>query len=151
MTVVVEGTPDDAAADMTGVPGDAAEALTRVPGAAVVRNGAQTGIVQLRGLFNERVRVRIDGMELTPACPNHMDPPLHYAGLEALDAVEVIVGASPVSLAGDSLAGSVEVKSRPPRFAADAAWQPDARVEFGYSGGNADRQAAVELGAFNDM
>lgn len=156
MTVVVEGTPDimapvDAAEDMTGVPGDAAEALTRVPGAAVVRNGAQTGIVQLRGLFNERVRVRVDGMELTPACPNHMDPPLHYAGLEALDAIEVIVGASPVSLGGDSLAGSVEVKSRPPRFAADAAWQPDARVELGYSGGNEGRQAAVELGAFNDM
>lgn len=156
MTVVVEGTPEvmapvDAVDGVVGVPNDAAESLTRVPGAAVVRNGAQTGIVQLRGLFNERVRVRVDGMEITPACPNHMDPPLHYAGLESLDTLEVIVGATPVSLGGDSLAGSVEAKSRPPRFAPDAAWQPDARVELGYAGGNDGRQTAVELGAFNDV
>lgn len=156
MTVVVEGTPQlmtpaDAADEGTGVPNDAADLLTRVPGAAVVRNGAQTGIVQLRGLFNERVRVRVDGMSITPACPNHMDPPLHYAGLEALDTLDVIVGATPVSLGGDSLVGSVEAKSRPLRFAPDAAWQPGARVEFGYASGNEGRHAAVELGAFNDV
>lgn len=76
MTVVVEGTPQvmtpvDAVADVSGLPSDAAELLTHVPGAAVVRKGAQTGIVRLRGLFSERVRV--DGMDITPACPNHMD------------------------------------------------------------------------------
>ncbi|MGE5320018.1 MAG: TonB-dependent receptor domain-containing protein [Hyphomicrobiaceae bacterium] len=156
LTVVVEGTPPlvtpvDAVVDTQGVPNDAAELLTRVPGAAVVRNGAQTGIVQVHGLFNERVRVRVDGMEITPACPNHMDPPLHYAGLESLGALEVIAGATPVSLGGDSLAGSVEAKSRPPRFATDAAWQPSARVETGYASGNDGRQAAVEMGAFNDV
>lgn len=156
MTIVVEGTPVvlapvDAADNVNGVPNDAAELLTRMPGAAVVRNGAQTGIVQLRGLFNERVRVRVDGMSITPACPNHMDPPLHYVGLEALDTLDVIVGATPVSLGGDSLAGSVEAKSRPPHFAADAAWQPSARVELGYASGNDGKQAAVELGAFNDV
>lgn len=156
MTVVVEGTPllmppVDAAGTEAGVPGDAAELLTRVPGAAVVRNGAQTGIVQVRGLFNERVRVRVDGMSITPACPNHMDPPLHYVGLESLDMLDVIVGATPVSQGGDSLVGSIEAKSRPPRFAADATWQPNARVELGYASGNGAKQAAVEMGAFNDV
>lgn len=156
MTVTVEGTPQamapvDAAADVNDIPNDVAELLSRVPGAAVVRNGAQTGIVQLRGLFNERVRVRVDGMSITPACPNHMDPPLHYAGLEALDALEVIVGATPVSQGGDSIGGSVEARSLPPRFAADPAWQPHARIEAGYASGNDGRQAAVELGAFSDV
>lgn len=156
MTIVVEGTPQllapvDALDDAGGVPDDAADLLGRVPGAAVVRNGAQTGIVQLRGLFNERVRVRVDGMDITPACPNHMDPPLHYAGLEALDSLDVIVGATPVSLGGDSLVGSVEAKSRPPRFAPDAAWRPAARVELGYASGNDGRQMALELGAYNDV
>jgi iron complex outermembrane receptor protein len=70
-TVVVEGVPQvmapaNVAGDLKGVPSDAAEMLTRVPGAAVVRNGAQSGIVQLRGLFNERVRVRVDGMSIAP-------------------------------------------------------------------------------------
>ena len=35
---------------------DAASLLKQVPGAAVVRNGPLTGIVQLRGLSDERVR-----------------------------------------------------------------------------------------------
>ncbi|MEW6118869.1 MAG: TonB-dependent receptor [Pseudomonadota bacterium] len=156
MTVLVEGTPAvlgpiDATQTTEGLPDDVAARLTRVPGAAVVRNGAQTGIVQLRGLFNERVRVRVDGMTITPACPNHMDPPLHYAGPEALDTLEVIVGATPVSLGGDSIAGSVEAKSRPPVFAVDTAWKPLARIELGASSGNDGLQAGVELGAANDM
>ena len=156
MTVVVEGTSPvlpagDALQDGAGLPDDVAAWLARVPGAAVVRNGAQTGIVQLRGLFNERVRVRVDGMAITPACPNHMDPPLHHAGPEALDTLEVIVGATPVSLGGDSLAGSVKAKSRPPEFASDSAWRPLARVGLGASSGNDGLQAGVELGAANDV
>jgi iron complex outermembrane receptor protein len=50
-----------------------------------VRNGDLTGIVQLRGLFNGRVCVDIDGMQITPACPNHMDPPLHYSAPSEID------------------------------------------------------------------
>lgn len=154
--VVVEAVPDvlpalDAAQEDMGLPADVSAYLSRVPGAAVVRNGAQTGIVQLRGLFNERVRVRVDGMAITPACPNHMDPPLHYAGLEALESLDVIVGATPVSLGGDSIAGSVEARSRAPEFAADAHWKPLARVELGAASGNAARQAGVELGAASDV
>jgi iron complex outermembrane recepter protein len=156
MTVVVNPEPrvieaTDAMAGSVGLPGDAAELLTRVPGAAVVRNGAQTGIVQIRGLFNERVRVRVDGMNITPACPNHMDPPLHYAGLEGLDVLDVIVGATPVSLGGDSIVGSVEARTRPLDFTAGPDWQPSARVEAGYASGNNAQQFALEAGAANDV
>lgn len=156
MTVVVEGTPPlmagvDASDTEHGVPGDAAALLSQIPGAAVVRNGAQTGIVQLRGLFNDRVRVRVDGMNITPACPNHMDPPLHYAGLETLDVLDVLVGAAPVSQGGDSLVGSVEARTRAPQFADSAAWKPLAHVELGYTSANAGRQAAVEIGAARDV
>jgi hypothetical protein len=76
---------------------DAASWLNQVAGASVVRNGAQTGIVQLHGLFNERVKVRVDGMEITPPCPNHMDPPLHYAPIDSLDSLQVIAGITLVS------------------------------------------------------
>ena len=58
---------------------DAASLLKQVPGASVVRNGPLTGLVQLRGLSDDRVRVLVDGLSITPACPFHMDPPLHYA------------------------------------------------------------------------
>jgi hypothetical protein len=80
-----------------------------------------------------------------------MDPPLHYSGLEALGALDVIVGATPVSLGGDSIVGSVEARSRPLDFATDASWRPSARVEAGYASGNNAQQFAVEAGAANDV
>lgn len=143
-------TPYNAHAEGAGSFTDLAGQLTRVPGAAIVRNGAQTGIVQLRGLFNERVRVRVDGMEITPACPNHMDPPLHYAGFENLESLDVLVGATPVSLGGDSLAGSVEAKSRPPKFGQSEAWQTSGRVTGGYDSARNGRSAALEADAFTN-
>lgn len=78
-----------------------------MPGAAVVRNGPQTGIVQLRGLSGDRVSVRVDGMTITPACPNHMDPPLHYAAAGGGDLIEMYAGISPVSVGGDHIGGSL--------------------------------------------
>jgi iron complex outermembrane receptor protein len=95
---------------------DSAALLTTTPGAAVVRNGPQTGIVQLRGLSGDRVKVSLDGMTITPACPNHMDPPLHYASAGSVDAMLVMAGITPVSLGGDSIAGTVLVRPPEPRF-----------------------------------
>jgi len=121
------------------LPMDAADLMRGVPGAAVVRNGPLTGIVQLRGMQNERVKVLVDGMTLTPACPNHMDPPMHYAMPGALERVTVMAGLVPVSEGGDSLAGTVRLDSAPPRFATNQALlttvNAKARVETGNRGG----------------
>lgn len=98
--------------DDSGSPeADLAGQLPDLPGLAVVRNGPMTGIAQMRGLFNERVKIRVDGMEITPACPNHMDPPLHYATAFETGELEVISGVTPVSLGGDSLAGTIDARS----------------------------------------
>ena len=58
---------------------DGGDLLRGMPGVVVMRNGPQSGIAQIRGLGGDRVRVRVDDRTITPACPNHMDPPLHYA------------------------------------------------------------------------
>jgi len=96
---------------------DAAAMISKLPGAAIVRNGAQTGILQLRGLSGDRVGVRVDGMTITPACPNHMDPPLHYASGGAGDLVEMFAGISPVSAGGDQIGGSLSISRAAPVFA----------------------------------
>lgn len=96
---------------------DGASMLDETPGAAVLRNGPQTGIVQLRGLSGDRVKIAIDGATITPACPNHMDPPLHYASRGSMDSIAVMAGITPVSQGGDSIAGTVVVRSPDPRFA----------------------------------
>jgi iron complex outermembrane receptor protein len=99
---------------------DAAAMVRNLPGAAIVRNGSQTGILQLRGLSGDRVGVRVDGMTITPACPNHMDPPLHYARPSRGDLVEMFAGISPVSAGGDQIGGSLLMKSAAPVFSEDS-------------------------------
>lgn len=101
--------------------GDTASIIASQPGAAIVRNGSQTGILQLRGLSGDRVAVRVDGMTITPACPNHMDPPLHYAHPAGGDLIELMAGISPVSAGGDHIGGSLSVKSAEPEFAGEGA------------------------------
>ena len=96
---------------------DTAAMVGKLPGASIVRNGSQTGILQLRGLSGDRVAVRVDSMTITPACPNHMDPPLHYAHPTYGDLVELMAGISPVSAGGDHIGGSLSVKSPDPVFA----------------------------------
>ena len=100
---------------------DAAAIVRNMPGVAIVRNGPQTGIVQLRGLSGDRVAVRVDGMTITPACPNHMDPPLHYAAAGAGDLVDLYAGISPVSAGGDHIGGSLSIARPEPVFADGAA------------------------------
>lgn len=96
---------------------DGAALLRGMPAAAVVRNGQQTGIAQIRGLSGDRVRITVDGRSITPACPNHMDPPLHYAQPAAGDLVELFAGVAPVSAGGDSIAGVIRVARAEPEFA----------------------------------
>lgn len=115
---------------------DLADALATLPGAAVVRNGPLTGIAQVRGLTGDRVDILVDGMRITPACPNHMDPPLHYAGAADTDGLRLIAGTTPVSAGGDSLGAAIRVEARRPEFNDAAGWRTGARLGAGYSGAN---------------
>lgn len=113
---------------------DAASLLADVPGVAIVRNGSQTGMPQVRGLHADRVRVLVDGMSLTPACPNHMDPPLHYLAPSRTGSLLVVPGVAPVSLGGDNLAGTIVAESAPPFFSTNRVLKPFAEVSgAGYS------------------
>jgi iron complex outermembrane recepter protein len=148
--IVVQGSRTQLASEIRVSPDeerpgkDAASMLESVPGAAVMRNGGQTGIVQVRGLANERVKIRVNGLEITPACPNHMDPPLHYTSAIELDWLQVTSGATPVSMGGDSLAGTVEAQSRPLGFA-KAGNRITAELEGGYAGNNEGRDFAARV------
>lgn len=124
-TIVVTGQPIPEAAVVDQTPElqlrdpDTASLLNQIPGAAVIRNGPLTGIAQLHGLSGDRVKILVDGMAITPACPFSMDPPLHYASPSSLHTLTVLAGITPVSLGGDSIAGTVLAEPAPPRFATD--------------------------------
>lgn len=85
---------------------DGAAFVARQPGAALVANGALSGQVQMRGLFGERILLRINGQHFATGGPNAMDPAMHYAPTTLIDRVEIARGISPVR-DGPGLGGGV--------------------------------------------
>ena len=96
---------------------NAAELVGNAPGVSLHENGQLASIPFLHGLGDERTKLVVDGMTVSSACPNHMNPPLSYIAPSGVAEITVLVGITPVSLGGDSLGGTVEVESRQPVFA----------------------------------
>ncbi|PWR20068.1 TonB-dependent receptor plug domain-containing protein [Zavarzinia compransoris] len=124
-TVVVEGTPDDGGAVLSGQPlaskaantGDTAALLSGLPGVTLAAGGAFSSLPALNGFADDRVRLLVDGMTVTAACPNHMNPPLVYMAPGRVARIEAIAGITPVSLGGDSIGGTIVVEPEAPAFA----------------------------------
>ena len=86
---------------------DVTHLLSRVPGGARVGNGALSGQAQYRGLFGERLNLRVDGQRFASGGPNLMDPAFHYAPAPLVAAMMIDRGVSPVS-EGPGLAGGMD-------------------------------------------
>lgn len=108
---------------------DTAELLKGQGGVSLYGAGGTSSLPVLRGLADDRIRTRVDGMDLQPACPNHMNAPLSYVAPAEVARVVVSSGVTPVSMGGDSLAGTIEVSRERPVFA--RAGQPVTRAEAG--------------------
>ena len=57
---------------------NAAELVGNSPGVSLRENGQLASIPFLHGLGDERTKLVVDGMTVSSACPNHMNPPLSY-------------------------------------------------------------------------
>ncbi len=99
-----------------GTTGDAADLLRGVPGVSLGGAGGISSLPAVHGLSDDRLRIQVDGADLMPACPNHMNSPLSYADPTRIESVTVYSGITPVSVGGDSIGGSIQVKSAPPEF-----------------------------------
>ena len=105
-SMTVDATDPDFAPDSGP---DVGGVVARLPGAALIDNGALSGQVQYRGLFGERLNVRVDGQSFASGGPNLMDPPLHYAPAPLVGVIVVDRGVSPVRN-GPGLAGGVDAQ-----------------------------------------
>lgn len=99
------------------VAGDTAKLFEQEAGVSFYRAGGVSSLPVIHGLADDRVRVQVDGMDLISSCANHMNPPLSYISPANVAYIEVFKGISPVSLGGDSIAGTIAVKSEAPAFA----------------------------------
>lgn len=102
---------------------DAAALAARLPGAALIDNGGLSGQVQYRGLFGPRLNIRVDGQRFASGGPNLMDPPLHYAPMPLVAAIELDRGVSPVS-EGPGLAGGLNAVLKSSDFTSGPAFTP---------------------------
>ena len=100
---------------------DSAALLADEPGVTLYRAGGVSSLPAIHGLADDRVRVKLDGMDLIASCPNHMNPPLSYIDPSNIDNIKVYAGITPVSVGGDSIGGTIMVNSAKPEFAAAGA------------------------------
>ena len=96
---------------------DATELLRGVPGVSLSGAGGISSLPAIHGLADDRLRVQVDGTDLVAACPNHMNSPLSYADPTRIESITVFSGITPVSVGGDSIGGSIQVKTLAPQFA----------------------------------
>lgn len=108
-------------ADTATASRDSARLLLRLPGVSVATGGAHSGLPMIHGLADDRINILVDGMVVTAACPNHMNPPMSYIDPGRIGSIDVYAGLSPVSLGGDSIAGTIVIEPAAPLFATESA------------------------------
>lgn len=96
---------------------DTATLLRDVPGVSFQGSGGVSSLPIIHGLADDRLRIKVDGMDLLSACPNHMNPALSYLDPSQVGSLKVYAGLAPVSVGGDSIGGSIVAETAPPVFA----------------------------------
>lgn len=96
---------------------DTVSLLNGLPGVSSYTGGGVSSLPVINGLGDDRLKLTLDGMSITSACPNHMNPALSYIDPSALSQINVYAGIVPVSQGGDSIGGAIAVKSAAPLFA----------------------------------
>jgi iron complex outermembrane receptor protein len=97
---------------------DSASLLRDVPGISLYGAGGVSSLPSIHGLADDRLRIKVDGMDLLSACPNHMNPALSYLDPSQVGTLKVYAGIAPVSVGGDSIGGSIIAETAEPVFAA---------------------------------
>lgn len=103
---------------LRSVTSDTASLLRYIPGVSLYGAGGVSSLPAIHGLADDRLRIKVDGMDLIASCPNHMNPALSYIDPTNVGALKVYGGLAPVSLGGDSLGGTIVLQTPAPEFAA---------------------------------
>jgi len=127
-------------------PKDSAEVLKAVPGANVNKNGPMTGIAQYRGMYGTRVNVQVDGLNIAPAGPNWMDPPLSHQAPAQLESINVIRGISPVSAGAESIGGTITTKKAYLPFYNGDKVETHGNISTGYDSNNSAYTVGGQFG-----
>ena len=79
-------------APMRPATSDTASLLRDVPGVSLYGAGGVSSLPALQGLADDRLRIKVDGMDIISACGNHMNPPLSYIDPSNVGSIQVFAG-----------------------------------------------------------
>lgn len=125
---------------------DTAALLSGAPGVNLSTGGGISSLPIIHGMADDRNITLVDGIPLTSACPNHMNPAMSYIPPGNTGHITVISGVSPVSLGGDSIGGAVVVDPADPMFA-----KPGEDVAVHGSAGTFYRSNNHQIGVNGDI
>jgi len=139
--------------DVEGMPSNTRMAMDSMrdrmqkDGVNFFQSGGIAALPVINGLNDDRVRVTLDGASATAACANHMNPVLSYVDFGAITDINVIAGITPVSVGGDSIAGTISLQTEQFRFTEGQSTSDFyGRAGFDYfSNGNRQR-TSVQMG-----
>jgi iron complex outermembrane receptor protein len=124
---------------------DTASLLSDIPGVSLYGAGGVSSLPAIHGLADDRLRIKVDGMDLIASCPNHMNPALSYLDPTNVGVLKVFAGISPVSAGGDSIGGTILAESRAPEFAASGQSITKGEIGAFYRSNNRARGANVSV------
>lgn len=93
-----------------------ADQLLRQQGVDFSAAGGVSALPVMRGMMGDRIKVLIDGADITASCANQMNPPLSYVSANQVQSAQVVAGVSPVSMGGDNIAGVIRLNTVAPQF-----------------------------------
>lgn len=129
---------------------DTASLLRGIAGVHLNATGGLSSLPAIHGLADDRLRVKVNGMDLISSCPNHMNPPLSYLAPNDVGTLTVYAGLSPVSVGGDSLGGSIIAESLPAEFLTNAGAEVSGEVGSFYRSNNNARGANLKVSYLTD-
>lgn len=135
----------------TNIAGDTAKLLSEELGINLFSAGGVSSIPIMQGLSADRVRIKLDGMDLISSCANNMNPPLSYIDPAAVGSIKSIAGISPVSAGGDHIAGVIQVESIAPKFAHDNQTLTSTRMGTFYKSNNDARGVNLQTSFATDV
>ena len=124
---------------------DSAEILKSIPGANSNGNGPITGIAQYRGMYGDRISVKIDNAPTLTGGPNAMDTPLSYAPSGLLQELVVYRGIAPVSVAQESIGGHMVAKLNRGEFSSESTFNHSGHASLQLNDNGNQSNADIQL------
>lgn len=129
---------------------DTASLLTNISGYAVRGAGAISNLPVIRGLADDRLTIKVDGVNAVASCPNHMNSPLSYVDPTAIEEIKVYKSITPVSVGGNSIGGAIVVDTPRPVFSDDGSLQTSGQIGASYYSNGDGTSGNLSATAAND-